>query len=78
LNPRRPPELNWRMRAGIPISSKEDFMYSAAALLPLSLPRSEIMTSRPPSGAGEAPVRRARWVRIEVSSMPAAAASATS
>jgi hypothetical protein len=53
-------------------------MYPAAALLPLSLPRSEMVISRPPSGAGEAPVRRARWARIEGSSMPAAAAPATS
>ena len=52
-------------------------MYSAAALLPSALPRSEIVTSRPPRVAGEAPVRCDRCLRIEDSSIPAAAASAT-
>jgi hypothetical protein len=60
LKPRRPPELNSRMRAGMPSSSKEDSNYSAAVLLPLSLPRSEMVTWRPPSEAGETPVRRSR------------------
>jgi hypothetical protein len=53
-------------------------MYSAAALLPSSLPRSEILTSRPPTLAGEAPVSLARCSRMEASSIPAAGASATS
>jgi hypothetical protein len=51
-------------------------MYSAAAFLPSALPRSEIVTSRPPRGAGAAPVRWARCARIEGSFTPAAAASA--
>ena len=51
-------------------------MYSAAALLPSTLPRSAMVTAPLSSGAGEAPVRRARCVRIEASSIPAAAASA--
>src|SRR3712207_439049 len=52
-------------------------MYSAAALLPSTLPRSTIVTAPPPSGASDSPVRRARCVRIEASSIPAAAALAT-
>jgi hypothetical protein len=38
LKPRRPPELNSRMRAGMPSSSKEDSNYSAAVLLPALAP----------------------------------------
>src|ERR671917_77276 len=52
-------------------------MYSAADLLPPSLPRSEILSSRPPTVAGEAPVNLARCSGMEVSFTPAAAASAT-
>src|SRR5215211_4733127 len=65
------------MRAGTPAASKDSFMYWAAALLPSSLPRSAIVVAPPESGAGEAPVRRARSSRSEASSISAAAASAT-
>ena len=46
-------------------------------VLPLSLPRSEMVRSRSPSETGTYPVRRARCLRIELSSTPAAALSAT-
>src|SRR4051812_5155061 len=51
-------------------------MYWAAAFLPSSLPRSAMVTSPLESGTGEAPVRRARFVRIEASSILAAASLA--
>src|SRR5215217_471362 len=65
------------MRAGTPASSKDSFMYWAAALLPSSLPRSAMVVGPLARGAGEAPVRWDRFSRIEGSSIEAAAAWAT-
>ena len=54
-------------------------MYSAAAFLPPSLPRSEIVISLPPSSeTGASPVRCSRCSRTEASSIPGARAFATS
>src|SRR5215208_3864482 len=65
------------MRAGTPASSKDSFMYWAAALLPSSLPRSAMVVGPLARGAGEVPVRWDRFSRIEGSSIEAAAAWAT-
>src|SRR5918998_656682 len=65
------------MRAGTPATSNDLFMYWAVAHLPPGLPRSAIVTAPLGSGAGETPVRAARFLRTEASSISADTASAT-